>query len=202
VKYAANLSAGESYIDIGNTGAYGEALFGPGIISGLNVATGNLCVNVYAIDPAEELVSCCSCLVTPGQVVHLGVNSDLVSSGHTTTGVVPSSAFVKLIGTLAGPTGASTSCTNSAALAGAASFPLAVTGGMVAWGTTLHQAPGSGLYLPTETPFTPAFLNQGFGGTSSELASLTGRCAFIIGDLGGYGICSSCSTGALGASKM
>ena len=60
VKYAANLNIGESYIDITNTGTNGCALPGPGF----GATSGNTCVNVYAIDPDEELISCCSCLVT------------------------------------------------------------------------------------------------------------------------------------------
>ena len=46
VRYAANLSAGDSYFDIQNVGANGDPLLGPGILSGLTTVTGNLCVNV------------------------------------------------------------------------------------------------------------------------------------------------------------
>src|SRR5581483_12215874 len=53
VRYAANLGLGESYINIVNTGANGAPLLGPG----LGAATGNICVNVYAFDPGEELVA-------------------------------------------------------------------------------------------------------------------------------------------------
>ncbi|MGP8243997.1 MAG: hypothetical protein ACLQVN_05710 [Bryobacteraceae bacterium] len=43
VGYAANLAAGESYIDIGNDGFQGNNLLGPGY----GPATGNICVSVY-----------------------------------------------------------------------------------------------------------------------------------------------------------
>jgi hypothetical protein len=184
-RYSANLNLGESYIDITNTGANGAAVLGPG----LGAASGNICVNLYAFDQSEELVSCCSCLVTPDQTVNLGVVADLTSK--TLTGVIPTSVTVKLLATLAGTggTGTGTVCNNSAA----ATAPSPVTG-MTAWGTTLHTQ-GTGT-ATTETPFTASTLSSG------ELASITGRCAAIIGNASGFGICTSCRAGALGGSKL
>jgi hypothetical protein len=186
VSYAANPSAGESLINLINTGANGAAPLGPG----LGGAVGNTCVNVYAIDPSEELISCCSCLLTPNQVMNLGVNADLTIK--TETGVVPPSVVIKLVNTLAGPTGTGTSCSNSASFAGSAGFPIAQ--GLVAYGTT-PQAVGT-VYNVVEHPFIPSTLSAG------ELTSLTGRCASIIGNASGYGICLACRSGALGASKV
>ena len=186
VRYAANLTIGESYINITNTGANGAALLGPGF----GTQSGNICVNVYAFDPGEELISCCSCLVTPDQTVNLGVNRDLTVK--TLTGVVPASVTVKLLATLAGTNGSGTSCTNSAATVGATTTGVA---GLAAWGTTLHANPTGG-YDTTETSFTPATLSAG------EAASIGGRCAAILGNGSGFGICNSCRAGALGASKL
>jgi hypothetical protein len=186
VKYAANLNIGESYIDITNTGANGAPPQGPGF--GANV--GNLCVNVYTFDPAEELVSCCSCLVTPDQTVNLGVNRDLISK--TLTGSVPTSVTVKLLSSLAGGDGTSTNCSNSAATVATANL----ASGLAAWGTTLHADPRAGVYDTTEAPFTRSTLSIG------ELATLGGRCISIVGNASGFGICSSCRAGALGASKL
>src|ERR1035438_339093 len=154
---------GESYVDIVNTGANGATLNGPGLGS-----AGNICVNVYAFDPGEELISCCSCLVTPAPTIRLGVNANLLA--NTLTFVKPTSVTVKLLATLAGTGGTGTSCTNSAATATAAVTPpvagSAVTG-MAAWGTTLHAfsplpplAPGT-TYATTETSFTPSTLSGG-----------------------------------------
>jgi hypothetical protein len=103
---------------------------------------------------------------------------------------------VKLLATLAGASGTGASCTNSAALAGSTGFPL-VPDGMAAWGTTLHATPTVNpvTYATTETRFTPATLSTG------ELASVTNRCAFIIGNMSGYGICAGCKAGAMGGVK-
>jgi hypothetical protein len=213
VGYAANLQAGESVINITNTGANGASLFGPGF----GAAVGNICVNVYAFDPGEELISCCSCLVTPDQTVNLGVNRDLTMK--TLTNVVPTSVTVKLVSTLAGGgiltniTGNVTSsnggigntalaqilsgvgsagCTNSAATVASA----ALANGVAAWHTTLHATPTPGTYATSETAFTPSTLSAG------ELASLGGRCSAIMGNGSGFGVCNSCRAGALGATKL
>ena len=186
VRYAANLQFGESYIDIQNDGANGAPLLGPG----LGGAVGNICVNVYGFDPAEEMISCCSCLVTPDQTKNMGVVRDILS--NTATGVVPTSVTVKLLATLAGTGGSGTSCTNSAASVNTAT----IVAGLVAWGTTLHATPTPGTYATMEKAFTPATLSAG------ELASLANRCSNMIGNLSGFGICASCRTGALGAQKM
>jgi hypothetical protein len=89
VSYAANPSAGESYINLINTGTNGASLLGPGF----GAAVGNICVNVYAFAPDEQEISCCSCLLTPNSVANLGVNRDLTST--TLTGVVPASVVIK-----------------------------------------------------------------------------------------------------------
>jgi len=182
VSYAANPSAGESYINIINTGANGAPLLGPGF----GGAAGNICVNVYAFAPDEQEISCCSCLLTPNSVANLGVNRDLTST--TLTGVIPSSVVIKLVSTLAGGDGTGTSCSASAATEGA------LATGLVAYGTT--PQPVGTAYNAVEHTFVPSTLSAG------EYASITGRCAAILGNGSGFGICNSCRTGALGAAKQ
>ena len=186
-RYAANLNIGESYINITNTGANGAPLLGPGLF-GSNTATGNICVNVYAIDPNEELISCCSCLVTPDQTVNLGVAYDLTSQTLTGASTIPTSVTVALVATLAGTGGSGASCQYSAGIGGT------VVNGMAAWGTSLQDSPGIP-YTNTETSFTP--VSGSAGGSGSNLASLVGRCASIIGNGSGHGICRSCTAGTL-----
>ena len=185
-RYAANLEIGESYINIANTGANGAPLLGPGF----GAALGNICANVYTFDASEELVSCCSCLVTPDQTVNLGVIRDLVSL--TVTGVVPTSVTVKVCATLTGLFGEDTNCGNSAANVTAGTL----VGGIAAWSTTLHATPQTGVYATTAAPLTSVTPSTG------DLASISGRCASIIGNASGFGICGSCRAGALGGQKL
>ena len=187
IRYAANLTAGDSVIDITNTGANGASLTGPGF----GGAAGNICVNVYAFSPDEQLVSCCSCLITPNGLVSLSVNQDMVS--NTLTGVRPNSIVVKLLNTGAAANFTGTNCTNSAALAGTPAFPLA--GGVLAFGTTLHAGVAAGAFNLTETPFIRATLSP------AELASITNRCTNIIGNGSTFGICRSCRVGGLNTAK-
>ncbi len=186
VRYAANLNLGESYIDITNTGANGAPLLGPGF----GGASGNICVNVYAFDPGEELISCCSCLVTPDQTVNLGVTRDLTVK--TLTGVVPTSVTIKILATLAGTGGSGSSCNNSAAMV---QNPAAL---LSEWhGRLGNHAPcfANGGLATTETAFTPSTLSAG------ETASIGGRCASILGNGSGFGVCNSCRAGGLGGGK-
>jgi hypothetical protein len=182
VRYASNLNIGDSFINITNTGARGA-----GLAAGTSASvTGAICVNVYAFSPDEQMISCCSCPVTPNGLVSLSVKTDLAT--NTLTPAVPTSVVVKLLATA--PVGGS--CSSSAASPGPTSS------GLAAWGTTLHAnvifANGGG-YSQTETAFTPSTLSAG------ELNRLTQLCTFINANGSGYGICRSCALGGLGAAR-
>lgn len=186
VRYSSNLTSGDAVINMTNTGANGSSLNGPG----LGGAVGNICVNVYAFSPDEQLVSCCSCLLTPNAIASLSVNNDLLS--NTNTGVRPNSVVIKLVSAAASANFTGTSCTNSAALVGTSSFPLAT--GMLAYGTNVYQN-GAGVLQVVETPFRIAALSP------AELASITNRCINIIGNGSTFGICRSCRNGALNSAQ-
>jgi hypothetical protein len=191
IRYASNLSYADSEVIITNDGASATAV-NP-VTAALN---GNMCVNIYVLDPQEELLSCCSCPLTPDGMVSLSARRDLIS--NTLTPAIPTSIVIKLVATLAGAGGTGTTCTNSASVAAGTAYPIA-TAGLAAWGTTVH-ALGTSAVLPpggvsppggttlglTETPFTPGLLS------SPELARLNTLCGFIQGNGTGYGICSSC----------
>ena len=179
LRYLANLDKGDSYVNLSNAGT----------LSGFAPA-GNICANVYTFDPAEELISCCACPITPNGLVSLSARNDLIS--NTLTPGVPTSITVKLLSSL--PTGAAATTCNP-------SSPTAATlvRGTRAWATTLHLntsvAPAPGVYQETETPFSVVELS------ASELAKLTSFCGFIQSNGSGFGICRSCRFGALGAEQ-
>jgi hypothetical protein len=168
-RYFSNLNHGDSVIDITNDGS------GPG----------NICVNVYAFDPSEEMVSCCTCPVTPNALNSLSVNLDLIK--NTLTALPPTSVTVKLVATTVP---ASQTC-DPASTSGTTTVSA-----LHAWGTTLHAGPGS--FAVTETPFSAVSSI----GIASDLASLTQTCRFIKFAGSGFGICTSCRLGGLGAARQ
>ena len=162
VRYATNMGTGGAKVNITNTGASG----------------GNICVNVYAFSPDEQLVSCCTCSVTPDGLSSIAVRNSLTSD--TLTGVVPTSIVMKLVSSSGGTCNAAT--VNSLAT------------GMLAWGTTIHAlpvTPGSPAttYGVTETAFMPSTLS------AIELSRITSLCGFIQADGSGAGICAGCTVG-------
>ena len=158
---ASNLDVGDSQINITNTGA----------------SDGNVCANLYAFSPDEQLISCCTCVVSPNALVSLSVQRDLIS--NTLTPAVPTSIVVKLIGSTGG------AC-NAAAVSMAN-----LAKGLLAWGTTLHIVKTVDASTPklTETEFVSSTLS------ASELARITSLCTFIQANGSGFGICNSCRVG-------
>ncbi len=169
IRYASNLNIGDSVVNLTNTGLISSGT--PG---------GDICANVYTFDAREEMNSCCSCRVTPNGLNSLSARRDLVS--NTLTGVVPTSIVIKLTATRPTASG----CDPGA--------PGALTGGLRAWGTTVHAAPVG--YAVTETAFSLAALS------ASEATKLTTQCSFIQVVGSGFGICSSCRVGGLAAPKL
>jgi hypothetical protein len=72
--------------------------------------------------------------------------------------------------------------------------PVLLARGLVAYGTT-PQPVGTGAYSAVEHTFVPSTLSV------EEYESITGRCASILGNGSGFGVCNSCRSGALGATK-
>ena len=182
------IHSGDPKINLINPGSNGASLNGPGF----GTPSGNICANIYAFSPDEQLISCCSCLITPNGLASLSVTTDLL--GNTLRGIRPNSVVVKLIATIAGTGGTGTSCTNSAALAGTPAFKITNTG-LVAWGVGIHVAPVTGTFAITEVPFGTATLSK------AERDSVTNRCANIIGNGSTFGICRSCRVGGLNATQ-
>ena len=172
--YVTNLNAGDSFVNITNTGSSG----------------GNLCVNVYAFDPSEELIACCSCLVTPNALVSLSAQGDLIS--NTLTPSTPSSLVIGLVATQGG--GTLNTCDPT--LGGAPGAAI-LAEGLRAWSTTLHALPGT----PTRYGLTENdFQVSRFG--LPQFEHLTTFCGFINANGSGFGICKTCRAGGLGGAKQ
>src|SRR5271168_4216782 len=109
IKYAANLNIGDSFVDFTNSGA-----------TVANGVSQNLCVNLYTFDPAEELISCCTCSVTPNGLVSLSVLKSLISNPLTPAN--PTAVVIKAIATTSDQ-----ACNPSA--------PGSFNHGLLGWGT-------------------------------------------------------------------
>ncbi|MBV8070316.1 MAG: hypothetical protein JO270_10460 [Acidobacteriaceae bacterium] len=168
IRYAANLNLGDSVIDITNAGT----------LNGYD-PTGTICVNMYAFDPNEEEISCCTCRVTPNGLNSVSVNGQLAS--NPLTPAHPTSVVIKLLA-------------SNGAYGCNAAAPGPLVSGLRAWGTTLHKLPSGGVAL-TETEFAPATLS------ATELGKITSYCGFIQANGSGFGICAGCSTGGLAVAK-
>src|SRR5208283_458781 len=88
IKYAANLNIGDSFVNFTNSGA-----------TVANGVSQNICINLYTFDPQEELISCCTCTVTPNGLVSLSVIKSLIS--NPLTPAIPTAVVVKAIATTA-----------------------------------------------------------------------------------------------------
>ena len=174
VSYASNLLLGDSSVYMTNTGA-GGAGTGSGTAASV---PGSLCANIFVFDADEEIVSCCSCPVTPNGLITLSDQVDLISNPLTRT--VPNSIVIKLLATVP----VAGTCTNSALLSGAT-----LANGLAAWNTTLHFNP---TVIPnalnvTEMKFSSSKLSAG------ELNRLAYQCGTVANTGSGFGVCAACS---------
>ena len=162
VGYAANLNIGDSILNLSNNGING------GVFGAIPPTLGNICVNTYVFDPQEEEIGCCACLVTPNGLNSLSAKSDLISNNLTPA--VPTSIVIKLVGTTPAVdrNGAFTMCNPSTAGSTAA---LAVTNGMLAWGSTLEPGSTAGTYYPVHVPYLQGALGSNPVGSHSALAN-------------------------------
>jgi len=172
VRYAANLNIGDSFVNFTNTGAS---------VEDGTTTSDNICVNLYTFDPAEEMISCCACNITPNGLVSLSVLKSLIS--NPLTPAIPTSVVIKAYAT------DDDTCNAAAAAAGEGPAH-----GLLAWGTTLHQNTSvANKYDVTETAFSFADISP------AELTHITSTCGFIQANGSGFGICKGCTAGGLGA---
>jgi hypothetical protein len=145
--------------------------------------SGNLCANIFVYNNDEQVVECCSCLLTPDSERTLSINGNLlgnpINSGNVTAdGVIKIISTAPVKGVCPLPTGDTT---------------ITPTAGLRAWaaniqvqGTGSDSAPYS--YPETEEAFAAAPL------TGFEFEYNETECSAIGTSGSGPGICS-CGTG-------
>lgn len=129
---------------------------------------GNVCAQIYVSDPDQEMTECCACLLTPGGLRTLSVNTDLTS--NPLTGKLLTSGVVSIV------SGYTT--TNVCSPLNNIVYPA-----LRAWGTHIQN----GSFAITETEYLDATLSTG---NDYQLR----QCQAIYTDGSGQGICS-CGTG-------
>jgi hypothetical protein len=182
LRYLANLTVADSYINATNAGTFDG--FSPA-----QGGNGNINMNVYAFDPAEEMISCCCCVITPNGLVSLSARNDLINNTLTGSPLSFNNGItVKLLASLTQPA-AATTCDPATPTAAN------LVRGLKAWAITPHLntqpevGQPLGEYELTETEFAKAELS------ARELAKLTGLCQFIRIFASGFGRCRSCPFG-------
>jgi hypothetical protein len=181
IGYASNLPAGDSYVNLTNGATDGAFL-------GSNGSNGDICANVYVFDPGQEMLACCSCLVTPDGLNSFSVKNDLINKQLTPA--VPSSVVIKVVASHR----TAATCQNAASNLPNETF----SGGLRAWGTTLHQNSLGG-YSVTESPFQTVD-SMSF----PEFNALSQMCGFVLAEgSGNFGFCNTActNTGQSGAKK-
>ncbi len=135
-------------------------------VSNPGTSGGNICAMIYVVDPSQELRECCGCAITPDGLLTLSVDSNLTSNSNTPAPL--NNGTIKIVSSTGAPT-----CNPA---------HLTPTPAVRAWGT--HIQTGGVL---TETDAQDATLS------SSEVTRLSQRCAGILVNSSGYGVCT-CGT--------
>ena len=93
-RYSNNAGPGtpmDQILRLINVGVDGTPLTSP---------VGDVCANIYVFDANQEMVSCCSCRVTPNELVTASVANQL--TGNPLTSVSPIAGVIKIVPTVAG----------------------------------------------------------------------------------------------------
>jgi hypothetical protein len=131
--------------------------------------SGNLCADFYVLNPSEELEACCSCSLTPDEIIAGSVVTDLLS--NNVSPITLHNGVIKII--------------SDSACNAAAPTP---TPELRAWLTEIYGTAFSGATVSGSTgvqtlEFTEADLS------AAEESSLATRCGDIQAVGSGFGVC-------------
>jgi len=135
--------------------------------SPLTSPVGDVCANIYVFDSNQEMIACCSCLVTPNGLVTASVANELTN--NPLVSVTPAAGVIKIMPTVAN----GATCSPTA--------PSSSSDGSLLTGISTHLEVTGGASFITETPIPIAPLGSG------EAAFLTSACTFVQYLGGGYG---------------
>jgi hypothetical protein len=128
---------------------------------------GDVCANIYVFDASQEMISCCSCRLTPNEVATASVGNQLTN--NPLVGIIPTAGVIKIL-----PTAAETAVCSPTA-------PSAPSDASLLMGFATHvQISGAATFV-TETNIPIAPLGP------DEAAFLPNTCLFVTYLGSGYG---------------
>jgi len=175
----AQSSYNYGYFVNAHTAGFADAdmyIVNPGSTGGTS-PSGDLCANIYVFNPAQQMVECCSCKVTPDSLTTFSVNTNVTDNPFTAATV--HTGAIKIVSSAVPASG---SCNN----VGSTSY--APSGYLGTWITHVHVA--SGTYSKSETSFLPGTLSVNAAASGTELPQLQKICGFIETSGTGFGICT------------
>jgi hypothetical protein len=133
---------------------------------------GDVCANIYVFDSYQEMISCCSCRLTPNELVAASVANQLTN--NPLVAVIPTDGVIKIM-----PTPAGTAVCNPTAPAVSSDAAL-----LAGFTTHLEISGTATVITEADTPSAPL--------GSEEAAFLSGACLFVqyLGSAYGKGTCS------------
>jgi len=139
--------------------------------SPLTSPVGDVCANIYVFDATQEMISCCSCYLTPNQLATASVSKQLTNNALVS---IPTTGVIKIM-----PTKAETAVCNPA-------VPSTPSDASLVRGFVTHLEITGGATFITETNIPSAPLG------SDEAAFLSNACLFVtyLGSGYGKGACS------------
>jgi uncharacterized repeat protein (TIGR01451 family) len=140
----------------------------------LNDPQGDVCANFYVFDANQEMISCCSCLITPNGLLTVSVGSQLTN--NPVTSVVPVNGAIKI-------------AINEPSSCGNPTTPLTGVDASLAVGFATHVQTTSTATFITEVNIPTAPLS------AEEGRFLPQACAFVRYVGSGKGVCN-CSNAA------
>jgi hypothetical protein len=173
----AAFAASTSYTDVmkvdyfinANTAGAPDALLQ---LTNTGYSGGNICADIFVYDPYEEIQECCSCLLTPNDLLTISV--DLNLTNNTLTGITPTTGSIRIV---AAKTNAHGYCPLPTTAITPVSYALRTWSTHIQYGDVITETAGQDAPL-----------------SSAELGALQNDCFAIGLDGSGYGICS-CGSG-------